>query len=464
MGSMKRAALFVGVNDYVSPITSLAYARRDATTLYDFFLRSPSYRTDLVDVIAVEATDKKIVDKVMAMMDALDPGDLFLFYFSGHSVEDHGQHLLLGEDARQFGEYWVGTLSLNQLKAMTRKRGVQSVFIIDSCRDAVFEGHRGVGTGAESHARSVSLAPLKSEKDVDGFLPPVVLCSCSAGEQAFEVPSLQQGVFSKAFLEVLSSASDFSIDAIASAMLPKIQDLLHRHNLAGKQTPELYKPLSCTAALFDAPKPKSSPTLSHSLSTLILAAERGDPECQVQLGEHYANGEGVTRDPEQAFRWYQKAADQGHAKAQYYLGCYYMDDTYKSLEFQKALVWFTKAAEQGHIVAQFNLASYYEKGRGVQRDYAEAAKWYTKAAEQGDMLAQFSLASYYAKGRGVAQDYVAAIKWCQKAAAQGHAPAQYNLGVCYERGITVPQDNEMARQWYQKAADQGHELAKVRLK
>ena len=62
----------------------------------------------------------------------------------------------------------------------------------------------------------------------------------------------------------------------------------------------------------------------------------------------YANGEGVTRNDEEAAKWIRKAADQGDPHA------------------------------------QNNLGVMYATGRGLPKDYAEAEKWFRLAADSGD--------------------------------------------------------------------------------
>src|SRR5437660_1366663 len=84
-------------------------------------------------------------------------------------------------------------------------------------------------------------------------------------------------------------------------------------------------------------------------------AESGDVVAQVNLGECYANGRGVTKD------------------------------------LVDAAKWFRKAAEQGNAIAQLKLGGAYQIGFGVTKDFTEAAKWYRKAAEQGNAFAQTSL-------------------------------------------------------------------------
>ena len=76
-------------------------------------------------------------------------------------------------------------------------------------------------------------------------------------------------------------------------------------------------------------------------------ANLGNREAQFDLAKMYHFGEGVEKDPKEAFKLY------------------------------------TKPAEQGNSNAQLNLGTMYDQGEGVSQNYTEAFKWYTKAAEQG---------------------------------------------------------------------------------
>ena len=57
----------------------------------------------------------------------------------------------------------------------------------------------------------------------------------------------------------------------------------------------------------------------NSLQTIIKAADEGDVAAQIQLGEKYQNGIGVSQDFKEAENWYLKAAKQGNTYAQHHL-------------------------------------------------------------------------------------------------------------------------------------------------
>ena len=84
------------------------------------------------------------------------------------------------------------------------------------------------------------------------------------------------------------------------------------------------------------------------------AADNGDVDAMVNLGDLYANGQGMA-DYAMAGEWYQKAADNGDANGMWGLG------------------WL------------------YEHGQGVAQDYAKAREWYQKAADKGNLGAKARL-------------------------------------------------------------------------
>jgi len=100
------------------------------------------------------------------------------------------------------------------------------------------------------------------------------------------------------------------------------------------------------------------------LSSVEPKAQSGDANAQNRLGEMYEFGQGVKRDPVQAFDWYRKAADQGLVAAQHNLGRSYNFGTGVNQDFKVAERWYRKAAEQGHTQAMFFLGTMYSNNHG----------------------------------------------------------------------------------------------------
>jgi tetratricopeptide (TPR) repeat protein len=180
---------------------------------------------------------------------------------------------------------------------------------------------------------------------------------------------------------------------------------------------------------------------------LIAKGQSGDAAAQYQVGLAYKMGMHVSRDDNEATRWFLKSAEQdyppaegayglwikesnravgerwmlraaehGDASTQLWLGVAYEDDWFGTVDNELALKWYRKAAESGEPDAQVVLGEKYEDGEGVEQNYELAAKWYRKAAEHvpdlgGAGQGRYRLGRLYMEGHGVPRDYVQAYFW-----------------------------------------------------
>jgi uncharacterized protein len=152
---------------------------------------------------------------------------------------------------------------------------------------------------------------------------------------------------------------------------------------------------------------------------LRAAAERGEPQAQLLLGELLINGVGAPRNPKEALRQFRAAAH--------------------------SLV----------PMAMNMVGRCYEYGLGVSTDLEEAATWYHKAAMYDCDWAIYNYAHMLAHGRGVPKDRGAAFLWFKLAATRGHARAMHFLGQYYENGWETAPDRQAALSWYRRSAEGG---------
>jgi TPR repeat protein len=219
----------------------------------------------------------------------------------------------------------------------------------------------------------------------------------------------------------------------------------------------------------------------------LMAAQRGFIPAQYSLGLLYRYGQGVDRDDATAFEWFRKAGGRGHVKAQLYVGHAYRYGRGVERDDAVALKWYAQAAKRKEDRAQYAMGKMYEEGNGVPKDYAKALAWYRVAAQggcdeavakidryndfvralphakAGDPVAQSEVAAAYTNGDGVEQDYTKALEWYLKAADKQNAAAECGLGDAYYNGWGVPRDRVEAARWYRKAADRGYVEAQVSL-
>lgn len=66
----------------------------------------------------------------------------------------------------------------------------------------------------------------------------------------------------------------------------------------------------------------TNPT-EENIANAKYHAENGNVEAQYHLALIYDTGNGITRNPKEAEKWYKQAAIAGHAGAQYYLSRLY---------------------------------------------------------------------------------------------------------------------------------------------
>ena len=161
------------------------------------------------------------------------------------------------------------------------------------------------------------------------------------------------------------------------------------------------------------------------IKEILERAEAGDPYAQYLMGVIYAEGNSITQDFEQSFKWLIQAAAAGLPEAQYHVGYAFL------------------------------------QGIGVIQNDLEAHAWYLLAAEAGLADAQFNLSLLYLEGRGIEQDTDLAVNWTFKAPLQDHASALLNLGVWYGGGLNgLPINDPESFKWYKKAAQQNLDVAK----
>lgn len=80
-----------------------------------------------------------------------------------------------------------------------------------------------------------------------------------------------------------------------------------------------------------------------------------------------------------ALKVWMSAAEGGDAEAQVNVGEIFERGLGTQPNYEAAALWYSKAAQQGNSRAQFNLGTLYEQGLGVEKDALKALNWYRKA-------------------------------------------------------------------------------------
>lgn len=108
---------------------------------------------------------------------------------------------------------------------------------------------------------------------------------------------------------------------------------------------------------------------------LLKAAEEGDPEAMVKLGEAYYHGsKDFPMERGYASLWFERAAESGNPEGMFRFAEILRWGEGRLQNLKEAETWYRRAAELGHAKARAWLIHAYETGDGTVRNPMEAAK------------------------------------------------------------------------------------------
>lgn len=117
---------------------------------------------------------------------------------------------------------------------------------------------------------------------------------------------------------------------------------------------------------------------------LLLAADNGNLDAQLELAISYAGGELFQQDYVEAARRFhivESSAQSSDARLQFKIGKAYKLGEGTPKDILEAVKWFKKAAMKGHNYAQVELANIYKSGKGIKKDLVEAYAYFDLALD-----------------------------------------------------------------------------------
>jgi TPR repeat protein len=164
-----------------------------------------------------------------------------------------------------------------------------------------------------------------------------------------------------------------------------------------------------------------------------------------------------------------RAAEEGNIDAQVRLGDAFSRRTTRSvpLDYQQATKWYNRAADQGSAVACYRLGLLSDLGYGTPQDPVAAFQLYKRGAALGLPEAQYMVGRAYTHGRGVAQNHKQAMDWLSSSSKQGFPPAQVLLAQLLQNqrgpGFENSKDKVDAYALLSAAAASSHPIATAAL-
>eukprot|EP00898_Chlorokybus_atmophyticus_P009041 jgi/Chlat1/9138/Chrsp97S08391 len=217
---------------------------------------------------------------------------------------------------------------------------------------------------------------------------------------------------------------------------------------------------------------------------LLSPSLQGDAEAAHAMANlHYWGARGVTRDHARAARLYLQAAEAGDADAAVSLGEMNARGVGVPLNYSEARRLFESASKR-HPGALNGLGYLYAYGRGVTRDYTKASlvvllgcysqqllqhpvccgvnklvpqalQLFHQAAHNGSFDAMYNLGMMHYKGLGVLKDYRAAVEHFQRAATGRHLGAVYMLAKMHHTAQGVPRSCSVSMRLYKDVSERG---------
>ena len=268
---MKRVALLLGINKYRDPgIQDLQCAGNDAGAVKEM-LDENGFETHLL--CDEEVILNNVTGKIKEICKQLCAGDLFLFYFSGHGHEIGDNHYLLCHGAIRVtldinaGGDAVPLAAVRLLSESGCKTGVYRLFVLDCCRSSVLAGTKG---GVGFTGRGIELV---AENDHGGYIPPVILRSCGAGQQAYEDQKRGHGFFSLALLDAVQQKTVCSFDTFFRSVTNKLTEFIHPEQQRATLTDFSGRPLPLFphwAESHSQPHPQPQAAVSDDARKLLL--------------------------------------------------------------------------------------------------------------------------------------------------------------------------------------------------
>ena len=236
-----RRGLFVGIDEYQNGITPLRCAVNDAQRL-SYGFTAAGYEVDFIQNKQCDCNT--VYSRIRAMLSDLNAGDIFVFYFSGHGREIDGVHYLAGVNS-DAGDalYTIDAIPIPTLISLTDKPGLNRLFILDCCRSNILAGRDGAYVC--DNARDIALNRAVVQNKNHDIIPPLILNSCSSGEQAFENLQTNHGYFTDSLLRVIGDQRVNNFDRfqrnLTIAGTPRPQNISWNGNITRWNNVQLFE-------------------------------------------------------------------------------------------------------------------------------------------------------------------------------------------------------------------------------
>ncbi len=250
--SAAKWALLVGVEHYQrEDVAPLRYAVADVQGVARALTEACGVPEEHIFLLTsgaspeAEATRPNLTFRLEWLARKVQPGDLFVFYFSGHGMVKQNRSLLLTaeSDARSAETLEDTAYPVERLQQLLRRvEASQMLVFVDACRNDPAPG-RSTGDNAleEEFARSVVVRPRETKSGESEREGAAVFYACKVGQRAYDWPSKGRGFFSE-FVEqgLRGAAADaqgrVTVDGLEAYLAQQVPEATERE-LGVRQEP-----------------------------------------------------------------------------------------------------------------------------------------------------------------------------------------------------------------------------------
>jgi hypothetical protein len=190
-------------------------------------------------------------------------------------------------------------------------------------------------------------------------------------------------------------------------------------------------------------------------STIQKQADKGTLFSIVYIATCYQHGVGTKKDFSKAKDYFESGAKKESVDAQRELGLLLLN----AKQPEKAFKWFQKAEQKGDLPSTFYCGKQLLEGLGVEKDASQGMIYLLKAANLNFGNAQYLVGLAYYDGNGVTKSPEQGFIWLQKAAQNKVSNAQYQLAMRYVNGDGCDRNFNAANYWFGQSLLRGHKNA-----
>jgi hypothetical protein len=142
------------------------------------------------------------------------------------------------------------------------------------------------------------------------------------------------------------------------------------------------------------------------------------------IAKMYAEGGEIKQNEAESVRWYRAAAERGDKDAQVSLGEALIAGRGTPVNYVEGHKWCELAAKQASPEGQYCLGNLYRAGRGVGKDMPQAVRYLISAARFNNLPAMRAMGDMYESGEAGKVDKVEALLWNLRAVLAGDNQAR----------------------------------------